>query len=227
MSLIGVIGSAARRRVIDPWTPESPTSASVEFWLEPDSFGATWADKSAAGNDWTLDETNPPFVTTGGAEWLNEDVVRFVATDRIFGPSLTSLTAGEIFILLANDNEINQGCWGFGSSGSQSHFTWSSGIWFEDFGRASRVNSGNPAPALTNPIVVNMISASGEWTLNLDNAAHYTTATNTVAFRSDPYIGRSPSYDTNMEIRAVIMYDGKLSAGDRTAVYDYLDTLRD
>jgi hypothetical protein len=226
MSLIGVIGSAARRRVSGPWTPESPTSASVEFWLEPDSFGATWADKSAAGNDWTLDGTAPPFVTAGGAEWLSGDVVRFVDTDRIFGPSLTSLTAGEIFILLANDNEINQGCWGFGSSADTSHFTWGDGIWYEDFGRASRVNSGNPTPALTNPIVVNMISASGEWTLNLDNTSHYTTATNTVSFRSNPFIGRAPAYPTFMEIRAVIMYDGKLSTGDRNEVYNYLDALR-
>jgi hypothetical protein len=226
MSLIGVIGSAARRRVSGPWTPESPNSANVHFWLEPDSFGATWADKSVAGNDWTLDGTTPPFVTTGGAEWLSADVVRFVTLDRIFGPSLTSLTAGEIFILLANDYEANIGCWAFGTSADASHFTWGDGNWYESFGRATRVNSGNPSPALTNPIVVNMISASGEWTLNLDNAAHYTTATNTVAFRSDPFIGRHPSYETNMEIRAVIMYDGKLSAGDRTAVYDYLDTLR-
>ena len=226
MSLIGVIGSAARRRVIGPWTPESPTSASVKFWLEPDSFGATWADKSTAGNDWTLDVNAPPFVTAGGAEWLSEDVVRFVGLDRIFGPSLASLTAGEIFILVANDSEANTGCWGFGTSADTSHFTWGDGIWYENFGRASRVNSGNPAPALTNPIVVNMISAPGEWTLNLDNANHYTTATNTVSFRSDPFIGRAPVYETFMEIRAVIMYDGKLSTADRSEVYNYLDGLR-
>lgn len=213
------------------WTPESVTSANILFWLEPDSFGSTWADKSAAGNDWTL-AANPPSVTTGGAEWLSEDIVRFGTNDCVTGPSLTSLTGGEIFILYARDsdpatNSDDSGLWQFGTD-SIWPVLWTDGNWYEDFGRAARVSSGNPSLSMTSPRIIDMISVSGEWTLKVDGSNHYTTATNTPAFRSVPYLGALPvtTYSMMGEIRAVIMYDGKLSTGDRGDVETYLDGLR-
>lgn len=234
-ALAGIIGaSRARGGGGGGWTPESVTSASVVFWLEPDSIsGSTWSDKSAAGNHWALPSGHEPSVITGGAEWLSADVVRFDLGETATGIDLSSLTAGEIFILYQRDSDPatgveNSGIWHFGTAGIWPVF-WTDGNWYEDFGRASRMTTGNPTLSMTSPRVIDMISVSGEWSILVDGSTHYTTATNTPSFRSVPFIGAQVggwNYSMMGEVRAVIFYDGKLSTDDRTAVYNYLDTMR-
>jgi hypothetical protein len=230
MSLIGVIGSAARRRDSGPWTPESVTSAGIVFWLEPDTLtGSTWADKSAEGNDWTLDSGQEPYVEAGDSEWLSDDVVRFDTGDLMSGPSLSALTAGEMFILFRKDYIPGGafGSWTFGTNTDSGHVVWADGNWYEGFGRSTRPTIGVVGhAAVADPIIADLISTSSEWTVLLDGSSQYTTGTNTVSFPSAPKVGTDRGFHFLGEIRAMIFYDGKLSAGDRSAVYDYLDAMR-
>jgi hypothetical protein len=158
--------------------------------------------------------------------------VRFDAGDYMTGPNLSALTAGEIFILLQKDFTDGRlaasSSWRFGTNTDTQLYVYNFGgsNWFESFGRSVRATIGYPG-AVDQPRVVNMISRSGEWTANWDGTQHFTTATNTVAFASSPRMGQIPSSgDFGGEIRAVILYDGKLSSDDRTDVYDYLDAMR-
>ncbi len=222
--------AASRVRSTGVWTPESVTSANVVFWIEPDSLsGSTWADKSAANNDWTLDSGKEPYVQAGGTEWLNADVVRFDTGDLMSGPNLSSLTAGEMFLLFRKDYIPGGGfgSWTFGTNTNSGHVVWVDGSWYEGFGRATRVNIGNVGhTAISDPMIADMISTSSEWTVLLNGASQYTTGTNSVSFASAPKVGNDRSFHMLGEIRAAILYDGKLSTGDRTDVYNYLDAMR-
>lgn len=218
------------------FNPESEvSSAEILTWLEPDSYNGmtnVWEDKSTQGNDWTAAVGFEPSVVSGGPEYNSQDVVQF-SDHYLIGPNLSSLTEAEVFILLDIDADppqsgVQTGLYFLASLGS--HYPWVNGTIYDGFCSNSRKTVGNPTESLTDPRVVNIWSASSDWNYNLDSSSLYSTVSNTVTGPATTYLGRSdggggPFY-LRGRIRAFILYDGKLSASDRAAVYNYLDVMR-
>lgn len=163
------------------------------------------------------------------------------STDHFdIGVDLSSLTEGEIFIALANtaDPPVDADASGFytfqgwtGTTGADaSHYTWYfDGVIYDSFGTTVRKTVGDPTPSdLTAFHIYNVISASGEWTANMDGTQEFTTATNTVSFDDNPELGASRNVSASTytyftgDMMAVLMYDNKLSTRHRTQVLNYL-----
>lgn len=230
------------------FNPETDvTSAGIVFWLEagddcenssgvPATDGQTiqyWRDKSTNGNDWSQATAGnrPTFDADAGASWNNGPAVAFsnASSQYLTGPNLSALTASEFFFLLVIPSTANVGWCNFNTYSTNNHYTLG-GIIYDGIGSSARKTVGTPATTLTNPHIYNVINTSSEWTANIDGSQEFTTATNTVSFGSGPpRLGAS--YDTTLwdwtgSMVAVLLYDGKLSTDDRTAVYNYLDALR-
>ena len=206
--------------------------ASLIIWLDASDRGSTtdqWDDKSGLGNHFTA--TSGQFPTFSGGEAIFDGV-----TSRVYGPNLSALTAGEVFLRVAVDVDPSasvetSGLWGFGSNligGQSDHYPYTSGIIYSGWGRDSRVTVGDPTPALTSYRTVNIWTASGDWNYNLDGTSLYSTATNTVGFRTSTVLGYSTSdagqyLDGN--IKAMCVFNAKLSAGDRSDMEAYMAAL--
>lgn len=152
-------------------------------------------------------------------------VVRFVS----FGNVFSALTSAEIFIVRRAGSDPSTGgtnrggIWNFGSSGSTSHHPFTDSVIYDDFASTVRKTVGDPTPALTNWHIYNAISASGEWTANLNGLQIFTTATNTVGWSAVPTIGCSGGIANDGGITAVIMFGGKLSTDDRARTNRWLN----
>jgi len=230
-------------------------SANCLFWLEageacenaagvPATEGQTiqfWRDFSSNGNDWEQSGASfrPVFDADAGSKFNNGPAVFNEGSSgdiRGFGgPNLSSETAGEIFILLFLESNTpaaaDSGFWKFGTATFNTVIPWTDGNAYDGFGTNSRKSTGNPADDFSSSVIYNVISTSSEWTSKINSATvnHFTTATNTVAFSSTPFLGSSfssASFQMDGRIAACVMYDGKLSSGDRTKVYDALDATR-
>lgn len=110
-------------------------------------------------------------------------------------PDLSALTEAELFVVIKIDadppvsTDTSQH-WDFQrSSGADSHYPWTDGVIYEHAGTSVRKTVGNPTPALTTARLYNVITTASEYTVNLDTAQIFTTATNTVSFAVDPRIG--------------------------------------
>ena len=195
-------------------------------------------DRSTNGNDFTASGTyRPTYRADGGAEWNNGPVLEFTtafgSAQGFNGPNLSALTAGEAFFLIANTNDpaaasVSSILQYMGTSAFESHVPFTDGNIYDDFGSTVRKTVGNPTPSFTSPRIYNVVSASGDWSATLDGSSLHSTGTNTVGFPAAPMLGIGKSLGNYFlgEMKAFLLYDGKLSSGDRTAVYDYLDALR-
>lgn len=241
-----------RRKAFRGFNPETDvSSASMLAWLEagadcenssgvPATNGQTiefWRDKSTQGNDFSQSTAGdrPTFVSDGGSEYSNAPVVRFTSATNQYLTTISAgfntLTEGEVFLLV--DIEADppagfqaSGIWKIGS-GSTPHFPYIDSKIYDDFGTSNRKTVGNPTPSLETPRIYNPVSASSDWSTRLDGTQIFSTASNTVSFPADAIIGRSDVNNRlNGRIRAFFFYDAKLSTSDRTAVYNYMDSLR-
>ncbi len=227
-------------------TPSLPVTNGLVAWhdaqaitgnVEGDALMA-WADGSGSSNPLSsVGTTNPLYRDGAHADHINgHPCVRIVADATCYlqyaSYILSGASAGEIFAVLKNDADPaasagRSGLWAFSQSNFDVHHPYTDGKIYEAFGRASRVDCGNPAPSLAAMHVYNVLSRSGEWTVNLNGAQLYTTATNTVSFLSSgifPRIGRSQgsSYNYAGLIGEVLVFNRALTAQERTEVYNYL-----
>lgn len=212
-----------------------PLTLSPALWLDAadtatitESGGAVsrWADKS--GNVRHFGQTtaaNKP--TTGAATKNGHNVLTLDGNDNLtctgFGAALSS--GAEIFIVLKLDADppaATSEIWVFGNAGATSHYPWGgdNGI-YDAFGTNSRKTTGNPTPSLANWHTYNVTSVSGAWSSRINNAAHYSTASNTVGWTTTfslAWFGGG----IKGNVAEVLMFAGALATGDRTDVYDYL-----
>ena len=75
-------------------------------------------------------------------------------------------------------------------------------------------------------MLYNVVSAPAEWSARLNGVIHYTSATNTVGFRSAPVIGANQGYYSGGfrgDIAELIIYDHALTAQERENVASYLN----
>lgn len=111
---------------------------------------------------------------------------------------MTGFTEGEFFVVMRSAadgaaSSATSGLGEFGASIDVSHIPFTDRRILTEWGSTVRKDAGIPAGSRTNVTLLNFISKSGEYTVNVDGAAQYTTASNTVGFPSAPFIGKDTS----------------------------------
>ena len=86
----------------------------------------------------------------------------------------------------------------FGSDALASHWPWTDGNIYDDFGTTSRKNAGNPTPSLTSFRLISQHSAASDFVINIDGLQFYSTASNTVGWSGNQKIGLSIYEGTNI-----------------------------
>lgn len=218
-----------------------PTDDLV-LWLEAEDLTATlsdtdpissWPDRSGVAND-AVQTTGSlqPLLNTGEINSLA--TVRFDGGDHFILPQPFDGVGGEIFGVVKVDNdpsvagtnpgEGRGGLWDFGSHTLATHYPYSDGTIYEQFGTTSRKTTGNPTPLLTSPRLYNVSSGASTYTTRLDGNVHYTTATNTVGWNAAPRIGASVVGGFFMagDIAAIIGYNRILTTTERALVQVYV-----
>ncbi|HCZ13326.1 MAG TPA: hypothetical protein DHV85_01765, partial [Candidatus Accumulibacter sp.] len=110
------------------------------------------------------------------------------------GNPMTGSTAGSMFTslqaTLAQGSSAYGSAWGgWGSSGSYSHYAWSSGVVYEDWGSTTRPSFGDPSPDLSMTHLYNVVSAAASYKGNINGANISSSGTNTVGWGANPVLG--------------------------------------
>jgi hypothetical protein len=217
----------------------TPASISgLVAWFKADAISgkndgdaiSSWTDSS--GN------TNHAVQATGSLQPLyktaiqnGKPVVRFDGTDDYvqFGDA-SALTAGTGFIVAKANADpaaasTNAGLWHLGThAATPTFYPFTDSNVYDAFGTDSRKSTGNPTPTLAAFNVYTVSSAAGAWTSWFNGTQHFTTATNTVSFPTDPKLGRGIAAGVALlgDIGEFLLYNSALSAGNRQAVEAYL-----
>ena len=190
----------------------------------------TWADQTANGRNFTQSTGgNQPTVTTGGAGINGVAAIKFVgaSSQYLVGPALTALSSGaEVFLVHKPTSDgATQVChWRTGSFAQNVFNPYIDHKIYDNFGSSSARFA--PTATVANAAqVYNVVSTGSEWTAFIDGTQIYTNASNTVGWESAGTLlggtsagGITPgaSYDGLMV--ALIIYDHKLSTGDKATV---------
>jgi len=164
-------------------------------WLKGDTG---FVDQSGNSRTITLPgTTHNPTIVTGAAN--GHDVMQFVATSQQYFtlPSMTALTAGELYIVMKRDsrlppNDAQSGFIMMGTAGALPHSAvpYSDNNIYEGFGTTARkVVSEGTLDLSSHYAVYNVRSASGSYAIGVDGTDLLTSATNTVGFPSTPVVG--------------------------------------
>ena len=116
-----------------------------------------------------------------------------------------------------------------GGGSERSHFPWTDGVIYDNFGSDVRHTTVDPTPALTSWRLYNVSSAPNSWSSSLDTTKIYSTNTNTVYFSSaNRYIGRSVEgtgdYILLGYIAEILFYGQVQSAANKSTIEQYLKT---
>lgn len=192
---------------------------------------AGWQDKSGNGRHMTQATSgNRPLYKTGILNSL--PVVRFDgANDVLAGANLSALSAAEVFIVVKTGQAdppasgAGTGLWHYGTDSQATHFPYSDGNVYDNFGTNSRKGVGNPTPSLASFRLYSVVTKSGGWTARIDGTQVFTTASNTVGFRSSCELGSGlsgagPAFSG--DVAELILYGTELSGGDRDIVESYI-----
>lgn len=188
---------------------------------DPGDLDNTWSDLSGNSNHFVASAGNLPAVSTEGFYFPND------VNKAVYGPNLSAYTAGELFVKAKNDPAYsNGGGFGFGNDqGLGDHHPYSSGF-YSSFGNATRRTCGGGATAASVWHIANWWSAPSDWRFNINGAQVYATGSNTVSFPSTSIVGKSnPGGNYWGWVKAVVLFNRKLTTEERTSVEDWLDTL--
>jgi hypothetical protein len=112
-------------------------------------------------------------------------------------PSLLALTEGEAFFVGIGDDPsafVQSEVWAaFGTEAQNALLPYTTGAVFDNFGSTVRKSCGDPTPSLANPFLYNVYSANNDWAARVNGASFFSTATNTVSFRSNPRLFSNPN----------------------------------
>jgi hypothetical protein len=199
-----------------------------------------WKPKYGSLTDFlTRSGGNGPTLDTGTT--LNSlQTIQFAAAstqDMDFPNIVGALTEGEMMMVvkMAADPSVGT-AYGFiymGRANFNSHYPFTDSNVYDGYGSNSRRSTGNPSQNLAAWHVYNPLSSSGEWTLRINNATHYTdnASGTSVAFPDyTPFpggIGRSfssggPNY-ADMHVAAIYHFSAKLNSTDRGNMYTYIN----
>lgn len=221
----------------------APTDLSgLVLWLDASNTSSltlagsnvtTWADLAGSNDGTQSDANKKPVYNATGLNSLPTVNFQFgidgTTADVLEMPDfLTGLTSGEIFFVLKTENDPGGG----GSQGnllnfdgitSAVYYPFVNGDTYLNFISDTRQATGNPTLALTTAHILNMQSASGNFTVNINDTEQFTTGTNTVATTATPLLGGYSALNTfDGYISEVIMFNRVLTAPERTQIKDYL-----
>ena len=222
-------------------TADAAHAATLELRLVAANYDpntGTWTDTSGAGNHATQGNAAERPALATGATPTGQTAVRFDGDDDFVSlPNfLTGDLAAEVFVVIRNDvdtpaNSGQTGLWDFGSDGTNSHYPWTDGVIYDEFGTTSRKTTLNRATPLNQYNVYNVRSETNLWESRLNNGEIFTTNSNAVGFSAAPKLGESEAPDAyNLdgdiaEIR-IYTYDPSQGSGlteaERTAIHNEL-----
>lgn len=107
--------------------------------------------------------------------------------------------------------------------GSTSHYPFVDENVYDGFGTTARKSAGSPPSALRAKHLYSAFSGSADWRNYVNNAAFYSTATNTGDVTSDFFIGYGGIYHTGV-LAEVLVYITVHSTGDRNGVSGNINT---
>lgn len=172
---------------------------------------ATWTDRSGNGRHYTQSTAGqrPTIDTLGGQ------------------PAL-------VFVVLAADADppaanARTGLWQFSTVTLGTHYPYTDGVVYDQFGTSVRKTTGNPTPSLAALRLYEVITTPDEWTNRIDGVQHYTTPTNAVEWRaSATSIGGSIDASGSAgvlhldgKIAEVLVYPSKRDASHLAQLYTY------
>lgn len=213
-----------------------PVTSGLVLWLDAANRGSVtnrWDDRSGNNRHFSSASAGEfPTFANGIASFDGLEVVG--QADHLSGPSFTFLnsTGAECFMRLRKPNTTEptgtSGLWLFGTSGSACHHPFSTTL-YNGFGSTARKTLGSPVLSITSWRTLGVITVPGEFTAYLDSTQQFTTASNTVGFSATPWLGRSaggnPFILFNGEIKSFVIYNRKLSSGERTTMRAYMAAL--
>ncbi len=187
-----------------------------------------WADQSGLANNATQATISSRPTVVANA--LNgQPVIRFDGNGRWYNlPNLMSGAAqGEMFVVLKAGvvpSDRSRIPWSLGGSFGSAYPAGST--LYDDFGSTSQWTLGVPGQNITAYHLYNATSRLNEWIARINGLTLFQSSTNTVSFRSDPMLGRTPQFANNYffdgDIAEMIVYDSVLSNALREAVNLYL-----
>lgn len=211
--------------------------AGLTRWYKADALSlndndavATWTDSSGNVNATQGTGANQPTYKTNIVN--GKPIVRFNGTStRLSIGDLSALTAAEGFIVIKTVADpaaglSSGGLWEIGTEPFVTHFSFSAdGTIYDQFGTNARKTTVNPATSLAAAFnIYSVYSAANDWQSYLNGVSLFSTAVNTAAFTATATLG-SDTAATNFlsgDVAEFILYNAKLSAGDRTNVLSYL-----
>jgi len=140
------------------------------------------------------------------------------------------LTSAEVFIAGIRDADPptapTSGFWFYGSqSGVDNHVPYADGNIYDTWGATARKTVGNPASSLASKFLYNISTASGAWTARLNGTQIFTTATNTVGFRTAPLLGKSEgAYYYKGKFGSHLLLNTVATTTQRTLINAYFNT---
>lgn len=230
--------------------PDAPgTLSNLEFWVRGSSLSAlnaddeiaTWNDESGNGHNVTgvvSTTKKPTYRPTDGPS--STPAVRMCTTAGVGGyftlPNFLNgvFGTGNGFVVARLENDPPgafskcgppMGDWG--SAGDDYYPFSSDGIIYDGWGSNVRKTTVNPTDSLASWHVYEVRSASGAWSNHLNGTQLSTTASNSVAWNTAPYLGFSFTNTKHMEgwIAEVIFYSRILdeTTERKAVIHQYLN----
>lgn len=206
-----------------------PYSGDLLLWLSAASItgvadgGAvtSWADLSGKGNGSTGRTGTPVRRATGALD--GGPAVEFPPGAGFSLPNfMNGRPSGEAFAAIKTQGTaLQQGGWKFGSSAQITHYTYSDGKVYDDFGATAR-QSFTPTISPTSWRRYNVASAAGSWVARLDGVTQATTAPS-VGWSTSPAVGNPYTAATgHIQYGCVLIYGRTLTSGERADVDAWL-----
>lgn len=185
----------------------------------------TWPDSSEYGRDFAGNGYwySSTYTTPKGTPVVSGLVGGWTFSRTSF---MGSAAAAEIIYVVkfVNSGNNNMGLWS--SDSQQTHWMWSDNNIYDSFGSTARKSFAPGAAFSYNWHVVSEYSAANDWGVFIDNGTTpvYSTATNTVGFGTTHTLG-SAGANTWHQVAEVLLFDRKLTTGERTYLFAYLSGL--
>jgi hypothetical protein len=218
------------------WAPDD--IAGLVFWWRSDaglvlsgSDISTFGDQSGNGNDGAW---------TGARAGLESNVTGSLPAARFNGAPLyqlpnnclSGLTSAQVFAAIKCDADVpadalDTGLWRFGTDAFATHYPFTDGNVYDDFGSSSRFTIGNTVADKSAWHRLCVKAESSGYQAWINNTSEFSNATSCgSSWQADPLFGGEnvglDEYRFNGYLLEIFMYDSVLSSGDRGQVDQYL-----
>jgi hypothetical protein len=170
--------------------------------------------------------------SSGGAN--GQPYLSFDGNDAYELPNfLTGYTAAHVFIVVKETNDpavSTASCLGpcahFGTgAGGNTLYPFTNGVIHDCFGSTTRHDTGNPTPSLASWRLYEILTKSGEWTSWIDGTQHFTTASNTMGFPTNPLIAGDGAGNFFVgDLEEIMLYGADIGSTDIASVKSYVSS---